>query len=160
MVDTNLEIPLVDTFFQHIFPDVTGHAQLLDENSSDPRASFHDTYIKDSILFDNPYNSDPDWKVKQGFTLVIAAACKIENGVDNLWKSGPSGGRHKYPDFGQYMPKNEFKCFQSAITFYWADKKEWYRDGRDIPWEVFLPCVSKFSTRHKNLIKTVCLMSQ
>jgi hypothetical protein len=72
--------------------------------------------------------------------------------VDNLWNSGPSGGRRDYPDFGQDMSKHEFKCFQSAAAFYW------YLDRRDKPWEVFLPCLVGFNERRRNLLKTVLLM--
>jgi hypothetical protein len=31
------------------------------------------------------------------------------------------------------MFKNEFKGFQSAVAFCWADKKNWYLDRRDKP---------------------------
>lgn len=158
-IDLDLETkPLVDTFFEHIFPDVKGHAKKLDEYLSDERAAFHATYTHENIKFHDAEDPDPDWKVKQGFKLIIAAASELENGVSNLWKSGPSNGRRDYPDFGQYMAKNEFKCFQSAIAFCWADKKIWYTDKRDVPWDVFLPCLADFNERRRNLLKTVLLM--
>lgn len=155
--------PLIDTFFAHIFPDVTGHAKLMDEYLGDRRSCFHETYIHDNIKFhdSSPADNeglDEDWKVKQGYMLIIAAACEIENGVDNLWKSGPSGGRHDFPDFGRYMSKNEFKCFASTAAFCWADKKHWFTDKRDMPWDVFLPCLSSFNERRKKLLKTVLLL--
>jgi hypothetical protein len=77
--------------------------------------------MTDGIKFHDEADADPDWKVKQCYTLVIAAATEIENGISNLWKKGPSGGRHDFPDFGRYMPRNHFKCFASAAPFCWAD---------------------------------------
>jgi hypothetical protein len=68
--------------------------------------------MNDKIKFEDPEAEDPDWKVKQAYTLMIAAALEIENGVENMWKRGPSGGRHDYPDFGKYMPINHFKVFK------------------------------------------------
>ena len=79
-------------------------------------------------------------------------------GVENLWKSGPSTGRHNYPDFGQYMPKNYFKAFCSAAPFAWAEEKYWYEDSRDVPWEVFLPCLDSFNEKRQRLIKTFLLL--
>jgi len=49
--------------------------------------------------------------------LLIAFAPEIVSGVEKLWKSGPSAGRHTYPDFGQYMPTNYFKAFCCAAPF-------------------------------------------
>ena len=116
--EIDLETPqLSSTFFKHFFPDTTGHAKIMDDYLSDSQANFHETYVNDKIQFHDPDDPDPDWKVNQGYTLIIAAATEIENGIDNLWKHGPSGGHHDYPDFGRYMPKNEFKCFTAAAPY-------------------------------------------
>ena len=109
-------------------------------------------HVNDKLKFHDPDNPDPDWKVKQCYTLIIAAACEIVNGVANLWKRGKSGGRHEYPDFGQYMWETQFKCFASAAPYCWADKKDWFLDKRDTPWEVFLPCLASFNERRRNLL--------
>jgi len=45
--------------------------------------------------------------------MIIAAATKIENRINNIWKHGHGD----YPDFGWYMPKNEFKCFIAAAPY-------------------------------------------
>jgi len=66
-------------------------------------------------------DEDPDWVVKQCYLLMIAAVTEAEVGVDNLWKRGESGGRHKHPDFGQYVPKNVFKAFSCAAAFVFAE---------------------------------------
>jgi hypothetical protein len=135
-------------FFEEFFPDVVGHAKLIDEFHEDPRSPYFTTVHNDRIKFHDAEADDPDWKVKQAYTLMIAAASEIENGVDNLWKHGPSGGRHDYPDFGQYMAINHFKAFQAAAPYCWCDKKHWYVDKRDRSWEIFRPCLDKiiFST--------------
>ena len=39
--------------------------------------------------------------MKQCYLLIIASATEIVNGIENLWKAGPSVGRHNYPDFGK-----------------------------------------------------------
>ena len=118
-IDMDISRPLDELFFEYFFPDVTGHGKIIDEYLSSPQAKYHDTCQTDKIVFHDETNDDPDWKVKQGYMIMIAAACEIENGIENLWKKGPSGGRHMYPDFGKYMPKNMFKCFVSAAPFCW-----------------------------------------
>jgi hypothetical protein len=55
--------------------------------------------------------------VGQCYLLMISSATEIVNGVENVWKSGPSVGCHAYPDFGQYMPVNYFKAFYSAAPY-------------------------------------------
>jgi hypothetical protein len=73
--------------------------------------------VNNKIQFKDTQAEFPDWKVKEAYTLMIAAALEIENGVHNCWKSGPSGGCHDYPDFGKYMPINHFKEFQAAAPY-------------------------------------------
>ncbi len=76
-----------------------GHAKIIDKYLSNPLATYHDTVCKDKILFLDEHAEDPDWKVKQGYLLIIAAATEVVVGVDNLLKSGPSTGLHNFPDF-------------------------------------------------------------
>ena len=52
--------PLIDRFFQEIFPDVTGHALLLDEYYLDERAPYFETVKNDQIKFYDGSNEDPD----------------------------------------------------------------------------------------------------
>ena len=79
-------------------------------------------------------------------------------GVENLWKQGCSSGRKELPKFGRYMKKNYFKAFQSTATFFFAENKYWYIDKRHRLWDIFLPCLSNYNERRKQLIKTVLLM--
>ncbi len=96
--------------------------------------------------------------MRQCYLLLIASATEIVCGVDNLWKSGPSSGQHTYPDFGQYMPINHFKASGSAAPFCWSDEQYWYKDVRDVPWEVFLPCLASFNDKRQRLLKMVLMM--
>jgi hypothetical protein len=89
---------------------------------------------------------------------MIVAASEIENGVENLWKRGPSGGQHDYPDFGKYMPINHFKVFQAAAPYYWCEKKHWYVEKRDRSWEIFGPCLQQMNSQQSKLLRTRLLM--
>ena len=51
---------LNETFFEHIFPSIEGHAKILDEYLSDGRAKFHKTVYTSNIKFDDPEANDPD----------------------------------------------------------------------------------------------------
>jgi hypothetical protein len=137
---------------------VSGHAKIVDKFLSDSRCTYHDTVVRDKIVFFDSASKDPDWKVRQCYMLIIASATEIVSGIDNLWKSGPSAGRHTYPDFGQYMPINYFKAFCCAAPFCWSEERYWYEDTRDVPWDVFLPCLSSFNDRRQRLIKTVLML--
>jgi hypothetical protein len=151
-------ITLVSLPFYFLLIFTLGHAKIMDKFLSDPRATYNDTVVRDHIIFHDGDHSDPDWKVRQCYLLLIASATEIVCGVENLWKSGPSAGRHTYPDFGQYMPKNYFKAFCSAAPFCWSDEKYWYEDARDVPWDVFLPCLASFNSKRQRLIKTVLML--
>ena len=149
---------LNNIFFEHFFPCVTGHAKLIDEYHSSRNSPYYSTVKNDKIKFHDPDADDPDWKVKKAYTIMIAAVSEIETGVENLWKRGRSTGRKEYPNFGRYMKKNEFKAFQSAAAFCFAEKKYWYIDKRDRPWDIFLPCLQNYNERRQQLIKTILLM--
>lgn len=152
------DLSFEENFFQRFFPDITGHGKILDEYLSDSRASYHDTAVQCRITFHDPSQIDCDWKVKQCYLLLIAAATEVENGVENLWSRGSSGGRHDYPDFGRYMPVNYFKAFQSAAPYAWCDKKCWFIDKRDKPWDVFMPCLSQYNEKRKTLLRATLLV--
>ncbi|KAG7356382.1 transposase IS4 [Nitzschia inconspicua] len=149
---------LKDIFFEHFFPDVVGHAQLIDEFHSDPRSPMYTTVQNDSIIFHDPNNKDPDWIVKQCYLIMVAAATESEVGVENLWKRGPTGGRRDYPDFGQYLPRNWFVAFQAAAGYMWSPKKYWYDEKHNKPWDIFVPALDSFNAKRKKLIQVICLM--
>ena len=157
-IDLNEDTDLGDVFFAEFFPSIIGHAKLIDEYHADPRSAYYSTTINDNIIFHDENAQDPDWKVQQAYLLLIAAASEVENGIENLWKRGKSTGRHDYPNFGQFMPINYFKAFVAAAAYCWADRKFWYIDKRDRPWDIFLPCLKEYNERRKRLIHSICLI--
>jgi hypothetical protein len=126
-------------FFEKMMPCVAGHALIIDKYFQDPRADMHLTVKNDGIKFHDTEAEDPDWQVKHCYILLIASASKMENGSDNLWKSGKASGRRCYADFGQYCIITMFKAFRAAAPFCWSDEEHWYTDKRDILWEMFVP---------------------
>ena len=157
-IDWSEDMDFNQVFFDDFFPSIVGHAAIIDDYLSDPRCKCRSTVAAQSIKFHDPDADDPDWRVRVCYTLMIAAASEIEVGVDNLWKRGPSGGRHEFPHFGQYMPVNYFKCFRAAAPFCWCDKKHWYAAKADTPWDVFLPCVADFNDKRQQLLKAVLVV--
>ncbi len=63
---------------------VAGHAKIIDTYLSDPRAGYHDTVVKDKIVFHDENASDPYWMVRQCHLFMIASATEVVNGVENL----------------------------------------------------------------------------
>ena len=149
---------LADIFFNDFFPCITGHAKLIDEFHTDMRSPMFQTVQDEKIAFHQERDEDPDWVVKQCYLLMIAAVTEAEIGVDNLWKRGESGGRHKHPDFGQYVPKNVFKAFTCAAAFVFTNRKWWYADKRDRDWDIFIPVLESFNEKRRALFHSVLLM--
>jgi len=77
---------LVDcqVYFLWLYYMDAGHAKIIDTYLSDPRDTYHDTVVRDKIVFHDENNSDPDWMVRQCYLLMIASATEICNGVENL----------------------------------------------------------------------------
>jgi hypothetical protein len=42
--------------------------------------------------------------------------------------------------------------------FAWQHKKYWYEDTRDIPWDIFLPCLTQFNNKRQQLLKSMMLL--
>ena len=91
-------------------------------------------------------------------TLVIVAALKVQNGVENLWKRGDSDGFEPHADFGQYLPENYMKAFIAGFPFLFCDKKYWYENPKDLPWEVFLPFVGEWNEKRNKLLQVLFLI--
>ena len=149
-------------FFEYFFPSFKGHAKRMDEYLSSPKAKYHSTVEQDGIKFyqpDAPWHShDPDQLIRVCYTLMLAAASEVHQGLDNLWRHGPSPGRHPYPDYGKYIPKNYMKSFLSAAPYMWCDEKYWYQQYSEEEWEIFLPMLADFNDKRKNLVSCVLLM--
>lgn len=152
-LNVDMSMPLDDMFFEYFLPDVTGHALKLDKYLSNLKAEWHTTYVGRGFKFHDPTNPDPDWKVKQGFLILVAGATEFHNGVDNLWKSGQGKGRHFYPDYGQYMDRDEFRCFMSAAVYCFTEERYWFVDKRDMTWNTFQPFVDAYNAQRKALFK-------
>ena len=149
---------LIDIFFEHFFPCIKGHAKLLDKFHSNRNSPYYHTYKNDQMKFHDQNADDPDWIIKQAYMIMIASVSEVESGVTNLWKRGKSNGRREYPNFGQYMSINYFKCFMAGAPYLFCEEKYWFLDKRDRPWEIFLPCVKNYNEKRKSLIKIVLLM--
>ena len=147
-----------DIFFDHFFPDITGHGKKLDKYLSSVQAPMFQTVHNDGIQFHDNDADDPDWIVKQAYLLVLAAATESDVGVENLWKRGRSGGRHDHADFGQYMPQNWFKAFQSGAALMFCEEEHWYVEKRDRPWDIFMPALQGFNDKRRGLFHTVLCM--
>lgn len=142
-----------EVFLKHLWPDMTCFGKRMDEYYSDSRAKGFEMVKQRNIRFHDPSSEDPDWKIKQGLLLLIAAANEASVGVENFWKSGKGEGRSDYPDFGKYFDKNDFKAFAHAFPWMWSDKAYWYEDKRDVPWEMFLPFIESWNEKQRNLFK-------
>jgi hypothetical protein len=85
-VDFDEETHLNDILFSSLFPSTKGHSTKLDDNFSNAKTDFYETVKHEQIKCHD--KNDPELHVRQCYTLLIAAASEIENGVDNLWKRG------------------------------------------------------------------------
>ena len=157
-IEINNDTIMNDIFFDDFFPCIKGHAKLIDDYHSSRNSPYYSTVRNDQIKFHDPDVEDPDYLVKIAYTIMIAAVSEVEQGVENLWKRGRSNGRRDYPNFGRYMSKNTFKAFQSAAPYCFCDKKFWYVDKRDRPWDIFLPCLNSYNEKRKKLVVTALLM--
>lgn len=139
-------------YFSHFFPDLDGHAELIDKYHESEKSAYYATVLGKKIKFSDPDAPDPQWKVKACYTLIIAAANEPHNGVNNLWKKGRSIGRSSYPDFGKYVSKDMFKAFCKAAPFVWADEKYWYTDDAFPSWDVLIALLEKFNLKRRELM--------
>lgn len=89
-------------------------------------------------------------------TLMVAATLEVERGIQNLWKQGVGHGFKDNPDFGQYIPQNYFQAFVAGFPHLWSPKEYWYVDN--IPWESFLPLLSAFNGKRRDLVSSTYLV--
>jgi hypothetical protein len=123
---------------------MTGWAARMDKFLSNPLAAYNQTYINKNIKFHDPDHKDPDWKCKKCILAVIAAATEMESGM-KCWDAGKGPGRKYFPDFGQYVPKDEMNCFNSCAALMWGDEQWWFCDRRNVDWEAFMPTIAKWN---------------
>ena len=146
-------------FFKHVMPSITGHAKLIDEYHESHKSPQYQTVKSKKIKFHDENAEDQDHIVKKCYTLLIAGASFIQNGVNSLFKRGPSGGLSgSYPDFGKYISKSVFQAFICAAPFCWCDKKYWYLPPDQATWNIFEPVLRSFNDSRKALILTVTIL--
>ena len=160
--DIDLDAPLYKTFFDHIFPSVEGHAKIMDKIITNPNFARYGTSCprgKPVMTFHDPTAEDPDWKVKQGCLLLIAASSEVETGIQNLWRHGKSpAGRRPCADFGQFMPENTFNVFCAAACYCWCEEKQWFKPFLDREWEIFEDMLDAFNGQRRELMRAVLLL--
>jgi hypothetical protein len=110
-----------------------------------------------NIKFHDEDAEYPDRNICQSYTLLIAVASNIKNGVDNLWNRGKVMGCRNYPDFSRFMSKNAFKAFKSGAHTYWNEEEHWFKDKRDFTWDVLFPILELFNGRRREHLKCVLL---
>mmetsp|Transcript_9413 Transcript_9413/g.20280 ORF Transcript_9413/g.20280 Transcript_9413/m.20280 type:complete len:903 (+) Transcript_9413:61-2769(+) len=147
-----------ETFFKFFFPSLAGKAKLLDKWLSDPRCPRYDTAKNDKIVFHREDDEDPDKLIRLCITLMIVGSLKVQNGVENLWKRGPSEGFEPHANFGQFIPANYFECFVAGFPFLWCDEKYWYTDPKLLPWEVVLPFFDECNSKRNTLLAVIYLL--
>ena len=89
---------------------------------------------------------------------MIVGSLKVQNGIKNLWKQGPSEGFEPHANFGQFIPINYFECFAAGFPYLWCDEKYWYTDPKSLPWEVILPFFDDYNTKRNTLLAVVYLV--
>ena len=149
---------LEDIFFDELWLSIKGRGRIIDTYHSDRRSSLYVTVQNDKIRFHDPEEADPDWKVRQCYLVMIAAATELENGITNLWKSGKSLGRRSFPDFGKYIHRKYFEAFCAAAPYCMCSRDEWYLDSRDKGWGVFMPWLNSCNEKRKHALKPKTLI--
>jgi hypothetical protein len=144
------QMPFNDIFFEYFFPSLEGKSKLMDELLWDERSGMLATVQKDNIKFECK-DGDPEKLLKICITLMIAASNEVYSGMNMLWLSGKGFGLKDYPNYKQYIPKNYFKAFIRAFPFMWSDKKYWFMNRNDLPWDVIDGFVQEYNKMRSNM---------
>lgn len=156
LVNRNIDLQHLtnaELFLGHTFPDVSGMAKRMDEYYQDNRAEYYRTYKARKMQIHDRHDADPDWKIKLWLLLTIKGATVHGVGVETLWKSGMLEGNLEAADFGKYMDQNEYKVISAAIPFMWGDQNLWFRDSRDVPWDIFMPFIDEWNNKQQQLLE-------
>ena len=125
-----------DSLFNTIFTSIEVCAKNIDEYPKYERAEYHGTLVNERIKFHDLDADDTDWRVKHCYNLLISETIEREYSIENLWKRVIFNVRRSYPDFVQCVLITSFKSFCSKTAYAWVDKKFWYLDKLDQPWDI------------------------
>ena len=98
------------------------------------------------------------FQIKLCFTLLVKAGSECHRGIDNLWANGNGAGAREYPAYGQYIPKHYIKAFFHVLPLLWAPEEYWFRDQRELPWEVIKPLFEQINKLRRLLLRTLFLV--
>ena len=122
-----------------------GHAKLLDKFHSNRNSPCCPTHRNDKIKFHDQHADDPDWVIKQGHVIMIASVSEVESGVANLWKRGKSNGRREFPNFGQHVTINYFKCLWQEHLIYFVKRSAGALTRETYRGTSFIPCTNNYN---------------
>jgi hypothetical protein len=71
---------------------------------------------------------------------------------------GNGAAQRGYPVFGRLMSKNAFKAFKSGAHLFSTEEEHWFKDKRDLTWDVFIPTLDLFNGHQRELLKCVLLI--
>jgi len=148
------QMPADEFFLKHMWPNMDGFAARMDVFYQDARAKYYQTVKGRNIKFHDPSNIDPDWKLKQFAMLVIKGATVHGKGAAEFWIAGPlcDGSHLQGADFGKHMDINTFHAIAEALPFMWGHESLWYKDKRDVPWQIFTPFIDAWNDKAKKLM--------
>jgi len=143
------KLPIDEFFLQYMWPDMVGFAARMDRYYYDPRAKYFAMVKGWSIKFNDPSNDDPDWIMKQFVLLTIKGATLHGKGIHEFWLAGKLSETSNLEgaDFGKYMDVNMYRAIAEALPFMWGDESLWYKDRRDVPWQIFTPFVEAWNDK-------------
>ncbi len=79
--------------YSFFFMSLSGHAKITDNYYlCNPLATYYDTVARDKIVFHDEESEDPDWKVRQCYLLIIAAATEPFTGIEIYGRLGNPRG--------------------------------------------------------------------
>jgi len=107
-----------------------------------------------SIKFHDAANEDPDWKMKQFVLLTVKGATVHGRGCGEFWIAGKlcDNSTLEGADFGKYMDVNMYHAIADALPYMWGDQSLWYKDRRDVPWQIFTPFLDAWNAKQKSLL--------
>lgn len=156
--ELNVTKPLADNFFEHILFDIKGVAMKMHRYLNNPKATYHKTYqqclARSHSIVNCSWESedDPEKHVKQFIKMLIAASSEVKVGVEGLYTSKrKTHGRREPPNFAKYMNRKMFECMRPCFCYMYADEKYWFLENKNVPWEVFMPCLQSMNAKRQKI---------